>query len=233
LPGSIDNYYLYGQGLISQGTVGSQDRQYYLEDGLGNIRVLTDSSGEVIEHYIYDAYGNQIQEGDTSNFKFKGEQQDSGTGLYYMRARYYDPTTGRFISRDPVDGDLKLPISQNGYCYANSNPINLSDPAGLWTIDINGQFGIPGAGLTSGWLISDKGIYSYAGLGVASPGLGGGVFYSPDDPEPGISTQGGGGAIVGFSASRAYPNGDYSWEYGLTTPGAGVYTVKTTPLICF
>ena len=50
--------------------------------------------------------------------------------MYFLRARYYDPTTGRFISRDPIRGTLTNPQSQNGYNYANANPVNLSDPGG-------------------------------------------------------------------------------------------------------
>lgn len=52
--------------------------------------------------------------------------------MYYLRARYYDPATGRFISRDPVKGTLTNPITQNAYVYAGNNPINITDPSGEW-----------------------------------------------------------------------------------------------------
>ena len=154
-------------------------------------------------------------------------------GMYFMRARYYDPATGRFISKDPVEGNLVSPQSQNGYNYANGNPINLSDPLGLWTIDLNANASIGVAGLTTGLLISDTGIYSYVGMGVAVPGLGGGVFYSSDNPVGGMSVQVGGGAIVGGQGSHNYSNDSNSSEWGLTTPGFGAYTVSTKPIICF
>ena len=61
---------------------------------------------------------------------YQGQQQDAESNLYYLRARYYDPTIGRFISKDPVKGTLTLPQSQNPYAYSINNPINLSDPSG-------------------------------------------------------------------------------------------------------
>ena len=70
----------------------------------------------------YDPYGNPISNNGANAFQFKGEQVDEAD-MYFMRARYYDPTTGRFISKDPVEGDIMLPQSQNGYNYANVDPI--------------------------------------------------------------------------------------------------------------
>ena len=61
---------------------------------------------------------------------YKGEQRDAEANLVYLRARHYDPTTGSFISKDPVEGALTIPQSQNGYSYVHHDPINLSDPSG-------------------------------------------------------------------------------------------------------
>lgn len=73
---------------------------------------------------------------------FQSEQKDNEGGLTYLRARYYDPTLGRFTSLDPVSGAASNPASQNGYNYANNDPINLSDPTGLsaqsWLMDKTG-----------------------------------------------------------------------------------------------
>jgi RHS repeat-associated protein len=121
LQNSTDNYYLYGNGLISEGGVSSGNRQYYLEDGIGNIRAITDSNGDSIDVIAYDPYGNQLSGSGSAEFKFKGEQLNSDTGYYYMRARYYDPTTGVFTSKDPFDGNLETPQSQNGYNFTNGN----------------------------------------------------------------------------------------------------------------
>lgn len=61
-----------------------------------------------------------------------GEQYDSDLGLYYLRARYYNPATGRFMSRDPYDGITILPISLHKYLYASGDPANRIDPRGGW-----------------------------------------------------------------------------------------------------
>jgi RHS repeat-associated protein len=61
---------------------------------------------------------------------YRGEQYDSDLGLYYLRARYYNPATGRFMSRDPEDGKAKDPASLHKYLYANGDPVNAADPAG-------------------------------------------------------------------------------------------------------
>jgi len=69
-----------------------------------------------------------------------GEQYDQDLGLYYLRARYYNPVTGRFLSRDPEDGNARRPVALHKYLYAGSDPINLRDPSGrdivetAWTI---------------------------------------------------------------------------------------------------
>jgi RHS repeat-associated protein len=61
---------------------------------------------------------------------YRGEQYDSDLGLYYLRARYYNPNTGRFLSRDPYDGDANIPATLHKYLYAGGDPINRLDPTG-------------------------------------------------------------------------------------------------------
>jgi RHS repeat-associated protein len=61
---------------------------------------------------------------------YRGEQFDSDLGLYYLRARYYNPLTGRFMSRDPFGGYISIPFSQHAYNYAAANPVNWRDPSG-------------------------------------------------------------------------------------------------------
>jgi RHS repeat-associated protein len=82
--------------------------------------------------YEYDAFGNAlVTTGSTPNeMLYRGEQYDSDLSLYYLRARYYDPSTGRFMSRDPLDGQLADPASLHKYLYANGDPADLIDPAG-------------------------------------------------------------------------------------------------------
>ncbi|MBU3978757.1 RHS repeat-associated core domain-containing protein [Patescibacteria group bacterium] len=108
---------------------------YYLEDGLGNVRFITSRSGTNVRSYTYDPFGNITGTQGTltgNRYQFQTQQNDSESGMYYLRARYYDPTTGRFISRDPVKGTLVNPQTQNPYAYAGNNPVNISDPSGKW-----------------------------------------------------------------------------------------------------
>lgn len=106
---------------------------YYLEDGLGNVRFITSNTGSNVKSYIYDPFGSIITSSGplTGNrYQFNTQYFDTDPGTYYLRARYYDPMTGRFISRDPVKGNLTNPQSQNPYAYTLNNPVNLSDPSG-------------------------------------------------------------------------------------------------------
>lgn len=130
---STYTFYVYGAGLVSQGDSSASSRQYYLDDGLGNVRYTTNNTGGNVQSFTYDPYGNQLT-GSGSNFAFQEQEKDSENGLMYLRARYYDPTTGHFTSRDPVEGLLAIPESQHGYSYANNNPVNYGDPSGEFTI---------------------------------------------------------------------------------------------------
>ena len=77
---------------------------YYLADGLGSVTSLTDSKGNVTSTYQYDSFGNlTASTGSISNpFRYTGREFDAETGLYFYRARYYNPSIGRFISEDPI-----------------------------------------------------------------------------------------------------------------------------------
>jgi RHS repeat-associated protein len=106
--------------------------EYHLHDALGSVITITDENGVVGATYDYDVYGGiRAQEGETANtLTFTGEQWDAETELLYLRARYYDPSTGQFISKDPFPGFIHDPRSLNKYSYAYNNPINLTDPSG-------------------------------------------------------------------------------------------------------
>ncbi|MEK7674620.1 MAG: polymorphic toxin-type HINT domain-containing protein [Verrucomicrobiota bacterium] len=109
---------------------------FYGYDDHGSVRYLTDAAGNVTDLYDYDAFGNLIQQGgNTPNlYLYAGEQFDPDLQLYYLRARYLNPDTGRFWTRDPFEGFLDDPLSLNGYLYANSDPVNNWDPSGFTTL---------------------------------------------------------------------------------------------------
>ncbi len=105
---------------------------YYIYDGHGSTRLLTNEAGRITDRYAYDACGNLLKkEGDTENdFLYTGEQYNANTGLYYLRARYMDPSIGTFISMDSYQGSLYDPVSLHKYLYANANPVMYTDPSG-------------------------------------------------------------------------------------------------------
>ena len=125
--------YTYGDDLISyhQGT-GSQ---YYLYDALGSTRALTNENGQITDSYNYDAFGANTEHQGTSNNKYQyaGEQKDV-TGNYYLRARYYNPSVGRFTQMDSYMGQSNNPITLHKYLYANANPVMYTDPSGYMSL---------------------------------------------------------------------------------------------------
>jgi RHS repeat-associated protein len=107
----------------------SQNKKfYYHTDGLGSTTAITSSTGAVVKTYQYDVFGAiRAQTGTQPNeFTFTGEQVD-GSGLQYLRARYYDNVAGRFVTQDP------LPLLQR-YPYVGDNPVNYVDPYGLCVV---------------------------------------------------------------------------------------------------
>jgi RHS repeat-associated protein len=120
--------YLYGLDIIAQQQA---ERLYYFHDGLGSVRQMLDSTGEVQTNYAYDPFGVPVVAGDGSNpYQFTGEAWDGEVELLYLRARYYQPEVGRFITKDPWGGDTQRPATLNRYVYVTNNPINRRDPTG-------------------------------------------------------------------------------------------------------
>jgi RHS repeat-associated protein len=101
------------------------------------VRNLTDTSGAVTDQYSYSAFGElQGHTGTSANaYLFAGQQFDSQTGLYDLRARYYAPTLGRFTSADTLDLSLSDPSQIDRYVYTAADPINHSDPGGHFFFD--------------------------------------------------------------------------------------------------
>jgi RHS repeat-associated protein len=98
--------------------------------------LLTDANGNVTDTYDYDAFGNMIaRTGSTPNlYLFTGEQYDPDLGLYYLRARYQNTSTGRFWTMDSFAGLPFDPTSLHKYLYAHANPVSGSDPTGMYTL---------------------------------------------------------------------------------------------------
>jgi len=129
--------YTHGLDLIAQRRSGSV--RYFSYDGHGSTRLLTDASGAVTDTYLYDAYGTLLTStGSTpNNYLYCGEQFDPDLGMYYLRARYYQPQTGRFWTMDSWEGTQTDPLSLHKYLYAADDPVNMVDPSGQSAITMD------------------------------------------------------------------------------------------------
>ncbi|MDQ2807657.1 MAG: DUF6531 domain-containing protein [Chloroflexota bacterium] len=120
--------YIYGpNGRLVEQVQGNTPTYYHL-DQLGSVRALTNMSGALGATYSYDPYGTTISSTGTlvNPFRFTGQYQDDESGFYYLRARYYDPTSQQFLTMDP----LRAATTQ-AYNYADGSPTNATDPSGL------------------------------------------------------------------------------------------------------
>jgi len=139
--GVLRRSYVHGPGIdnILAMTVNGAETNtyYYLRDRLGSTAALVDESGQVVEQYRYNAWGrvraydgsgNPIEESAVGNrYLWQGREYSWKTGLYYFRARWYDPVTARWLSKDPIG----ITGGVNQYVFGRNNPANFSDPFGL------------------------------------------------------------------------------------------------------
>jgi RHS repeat-associated protein len=128
--GGVVARYTQGQNIDEPlSEMRSGTTSYYEADWLSSVTSLSNSTGSVVQTYTFDSYGkNTGSSGSlTNSLQYAGRDFDSETSLYYDRARYYDPSTGRFISEDPIRfrGGIEF------YTYAYNSPINGTDPSGL------------------------------------------------------------------------------------------------------
>ena len=138
--------YNYGHDILSQTFLPATNyyqptaTYFYGKDGHGNVRYLLDYGARITDSFTYDAFGIIIAETHPSagatpnNYLYCGEQFDAELGLYYLRARYLSPGSGRFWTKDSDDGQNEDPNSLHKYVYGGLDPINNYDPSGNWSM---------------------------------------------------------------------------------------------------
>jgi RHS repeat-associated protein len=124
------NAFVYGPGGLPIEQLSGETVQYLHHDQQGSTRMITGSSGTVAATTTFDAYGNKLGATGTATtaLGYDGQYTSADTGLIYLQARVYDPSTAQFMSVDPVG-----PITRAPYTYAKDNPANFGDPSGLWS----------------------------------------------------------------------------------------------------
>jgi RHS repeat-associated protein len=227
---------------ISSGTV-----EYYHVDHLGSTRLKTNSTGGVIYESNYEPYGPEHGESGSEEFRYTGNQEDM-TGLYYFGARYYDPVTGRFTTRDSTFGDLSDPQSLNRYTYCRNNPHKYTDPDGKEPISaVIGSAIVIGGTLGS---LTRLTLYAFDCVirneaptlkGVAKAGVTGFisgatssvaavVTVSPFGPAGGLAVKAAGSSLE-YMATQAIEGEEITLEGVITSGGEGLVTAGISNII--
>ena len=133
---SYNEYVFFAGRRIAQSNPSSGNVYYYLGDELGNTRIVTNASGTPCYKADFLPYGTEntpsgFTNSCSTNYKFTGYERDSETGNDYAFARYYSQKEMRFLSPDPLTGDVTDPQTLNKYTYVRNNPVNLIDPTGM------------------------------------------------------------------------------------------------------
>ncbi len=131
----------YGPDRLLSMNHATEGRAYYLFDALGSVSNLTNTQGGIQARYQYDAWGNYRSTAGSSfnRFAYTGHEKDNETNLYYFKARYYDPDTGRFLNQDAYLGDINTPPSLHRYLYAYANPTVYVDLTGYSSYVATGE----------------------------------------------------------------------------------------------
>ncbi len=216
--GTTETRHVYANGMRIAKLVGGST--YYVHaDALGSTWRITDASKNVVLSTSYEPFGRSWGTSgslaSTERYRFVGERNDTESGLTYLRARQYDPKTGRFTGMDPVLGALGMPQTLNRYPYAVNNPTRYTDPSGECPncvaagvgAAIGAFIGYVGCGiLTGGWATWDCVIA--AGAGAAVGALAGFTFGASlalvGSAGLGTATAGGGFTFAGASGLAAF-----------------------------
>ena len=142
--GAVQKRYIRGNDLVYADKGENTEKTYYVTDMHGNVVQLLDESGNVTKTYEYDSFGNEVkpEKKDENPYRYCGEYYDKETEEVYLRARYYEPGVGRFITRDTYTGESDESLSLHLYTYCENDSVNAWDPSGHYKIKmkhINGM----------------------------------------------------------------------------------------------
>ena len=161
--------YTYGNGRLStsnaaaEGVLGQTAPASYISNGQNSVQTLLGDAGTALASYSYGPFGETTasalgQKSGTalqaSFYGYNGENFDSLSNLQYLRARYYDPASGRFTAADTTPGTLLDPLTQNAYSYAGNDPVNFSDPSGHSWLSNIGNAIVSGAKAVAGAVVT-------------------------------------------------------------------------------
>ena len=140
--GAVQKRYIRGNDLVYADKGENTEKTYYVTDMHGNVVQLLDESGNVTKTYEYDSFGNEVkpEKKDENPYRYCGEYYDNETEEVYLRARYYEPSVGRFITRDTYTGESDEPLSLHLYTYCYNNPVDYLDDSGNCPIVDWGKF---------------------------------------------------------------------------------------------
>ncbi|MGW0412240.1 RHS repeat-associated core domain-containing protein [Streptomyces collinus] len=168
-------------GTLNSMTTGGK-AYYYLTDAIGSVIGLVDVDGNKVDTYTYSPRGVRLLAQSTEPvaqpYRFAGNYQDP-TGLYHLKARYYDANVGRFTQSDPSGQE------ENPYLYAEGDPVNRIDPNGLLSLDVGGEacyWVCIGAGAS---INEDGGVHPYLSVGLGTPGASGDLGLASGSAGPG------------------------------------------------
>jgi RHS repeat-associated protein len=195
-PASVTRDYIFFAARRIAWRDSSGNVYYYFVDAIGSTRAVTNATGTTCFNADYYPYGqeNDYNTSCTPTYKFTGYEFDAETGNYYAYARYYSPSLGRFLSADPMGGNISNPQSLNRYAYVLNNPETFIDPLGLCA---DGQQSVVGSNGEPGCVANPESVVDtvnggpppsapwdyYRFLGEAGPN-GCGPYGCPKTPPP-------------------------------------------------
>ena len=232
----LDKLYLHGPGLDDlAGLVVGKEKFSVHTDVLSSIVALTDRKQEIVSHYEYSAFGEikPVKETVAIPYLYTGARYDAESGLHHLRSRYYNPKIGRFVSPDNIDiaGGINL------YTYVNNNPVNFTDPMGLFRIPpvdwINSMMSPFGLQVSVGVSLGAQGS-----LFVGAKGGANSQYFNENDPRNDTyifgGPAGGIGGGAGPSANISLMLKGASWKGWFTsadTPVGGFFWSKNLDIL--